>query len=472
MQRNKRVLVFAYVVADYLASLLAWFCLYLFRKFIIEGNGFNLFLPFEDSNFYVGLIIVPQIWLLTHYLTGTYTDVYRKSRLQELVRTVFVSLIGTLFIFFLLLLDDKVRKYSDYYLTFFVLYASQFLFTFLGRLLILNSAKYKLENRQVFFNTILIGSNEKANELYEDFSSRKKSLGYNFVGYIALQSDSKNKLTQNLKSLGEINALEKVIDANKIEEVIIAIESNEHHQLNSILNTLADKNVYVRIIPDMYDILSGTVKMNSIIGEAFIEIPPSLLAEWERITKRWFDVLLSILALLLSSPLLVYVAVKIKLSSKGPIFYKQERLGQYGKVFSILKFRSMYTNAEEQGPKLTTDDDPRVTPVGKWIRKYRIDEFPQFLNVIKGEMSLVGPRAERSFFAEKIIALAPHYKHVLKVKPGITSLGMVKYGYASTVEEMVKRLKYDVIYIENMSIVLDFKILIYTVMTVVYGRGK
>jgi lipopolysaccharide/colanic/teichoic acid biosynthesis glycosyltransferase len=170
--------------------------------------------------------------------------------------------------------------------------------------------------------------------------------------------------------------------------------------------------------------------------------------------------------------LLVYVAVKIKLSSKGPIFYKQERLGQYGKVFSILKFRSMYTNAEEQGPKLTTDDDPRVTPVGKWIRKYRIDEFPQFFNVIKGEMSLVGPRAERAFFAEKIIALAPHYKHVLKVKPGITSLGMVKYGYASTVEEMVKRLKYDVIYIENMSIVLDFKILIYTVMTVVYGRGK
>ncbi len=132
----------------------------------------------------------------------------------------------------------------------------------------------------------------------------------------------------------------------------------------------------------------------------------------------------------------------------------------------------MYANAESAGPQLTTENDTRITPIGRIIRKYRIDEFPQFINVIKGEMSIVGPRAERKFFADQIEKRAPYYTHVFRVQPGITSLGMVKYGYASTVDEMIKRLKYDIIYIENMSIALDFKIMIYTVLTIVYGRGK
>ena len=470
---NKRKqLIWLYIASDYGSSLLAWYCLYIFRKIVIEGQAFHFSLPFQDSQFFVGLIVVPQIWLLLHYISGTYVDLYRKSRLQELVKTAFILLLGTLVIFFLLLLDDQVRRYSDYYLTFFVLYSAQFTYTFIGRILLLNHAKETLRKKQVGFNTLIIGSNQNANEIYEKFSAKNNPFGYRFVGYIRLNGDTPNRLTSEIKELGTLGDLEKVVNSYDIEETIIAIESNEHHQLNDIINQLADKNVYIRIIPDMYDILSGTTKMNSIIGEAFIEIPPTLLAEWQQITKRWFDVIASVIALILTSPLLIYVAIKIKLTSKGPIFYTQERLGHYGIPFHILKFRSMYTDAEEQGPKLTADDDPRITPVGKWIRKYRIDELPQFINVIMGEMSLVGPRAERKFFADQIVLQAPYYKHIFKVKPGITSLGMVKYGYASTVEEMVKRLKYDIIYIENMSIVMDFKIIIYTVLTVVYGRGK
>jgi lipopolysaccharide/colanic/teichoic acid biosynthesis glycosyltransferase len=208
------------------------------------------------------------------------------------------------------------------------------------------------------------------------------------------------------------------------------------------------------------------------VGEAFIEIPPLMLSEWERITKRWFDIVASMGAIVLSLPVTVPVAIKIWLTDRGPVFYVQERLGQYGKPFRMIKFRSMYHNAEHDGPKLTSENDPRMTPVGKTIRKYRIDEFPQFINVIMGDMSIVGPRAERKFFADQIVKIAPHYRQVFKVQPGITSLGMVKYGYASTVDEMVKRLKYDIIYIENMSIMMDFKIMIYTVLTVLYGRGK
>lgn len=460
------------MVSDYLSSLAAWYCLYMFRKVVIEAQPFELGQPFQDNQFFAGLFIVPEIWLFLHYISGTYIDLYRKSRLQEVIKTTVVILVGAILIFFGLLLDDKVRRFTDYYLTFAVLYIAQYTLTLSGRIILLNRAKANLRAKRFAYHTLLIGANQKAAELYEEFSAKGNTFGYTFCGYLRLNGETHNKVTKELQQLGTISDLERIVDEQQIEEVIIAIESHEHHLLNDILLVLADKKVYIRIIPDMYDILSGTTKMNSIIGEAFIEIPPVVLSEWQRITKRWFDVIGSIGALIFTSPLLLYVAVRIKMSSKGPVFYTQERLGQYGRPFQILKFRSMYTDAEQHGPKLTTDDDPRITPVGRWIRKYRVDELPQFINVLRGEMSIVGPRAERRFFADQIVQQAPYYRHVFKVQPGITSLGMVKYGYASTVEEMVKRLKYDIIYMENMSILMDLKVIIYTVLTVLYGRGK
>lgn len=471
--KERKQKIWWYVINDYLASGLAWYCLFLFRKTIIEANPFSFTLPFSDSNFWVAMLIVPELWLLFHYLTGTYFDLYKKSRLQELGKTFIVSFIGSIIIFFILLLDDYVRKYSDYYLTFFVLFAFQFLFTTTGRTLILNYLKKTIRNGKVGFATLMIGSSGKANELYEELKAKEESFGFHFTGYLELNGAKQNTLTKELKQLGNLSTLEKVLDDNpEIEEVIIAIETSEHPQLNDILNRLADRNVTVRIIPDMYDILSGTVKMNHLIGEGFIEIPPTLLNEWERITKRWFDVIASAMAILFTLPVSLYIAFRIWWTDKGPVFYTQERLGQYGKPFHILKFRSMYLNAESNGPQLTSENDPRITPIGRIIRKYRIDEFPQFINVLKGEMSIVGPRAERKYFADRIARVAPYYRHVFKVQPGITSLGMVKYGYASTVEEMVKRLKYDIIYMENMSFMLDLKIMLYTVLTIIYGRGK
>jgi exopolysaccharide biosynthesis polyprenyl glycosylphosphotransferase len=461
------------VLSDVAASTLAWYLLFLFRKVYIEGIPFSPALPFSDNNFFAGISTVVVLWLMFHYLTGTYIDLYKKSRLQELAKTFIVTFFGAIIIFFLLLLDDRVRRYSDYYLTFMVLLSLQFLFTILGRILLLTKVKSNIAKGKVGFNSLLIGSSGKANELYEEMKAKERSFGFHFIGYLELNGASKNTLTTELPELGKLHDLEKVIEANpEIEEVIIAIESSEHPQLNNIINRLADRNITIRIIPDMYDILSGTVKMNHAIGEAFIEIPPHLLNEWEKITKRWFDVMASLFAILITLPFTLYIALRIKLTDGGPVFYLQERLGQYGKVFRIYKFRSMRVGAESNGPQLTSENDSRITAIGQTIRKFRIDELPQFINVLKGEMSIVGPRAERKYFADRIIKTAPHYRHVFKVQPGITSLGMVKYGYASTVEEMVKRLKYDIIYIENMSIALDFKIMIYTVLTVVHGRGK
>lgn len=471
--RKRKLILGWYVFSDYVATVLGWYCLFLFRKTFIEGHPFNFETPFLDNNFWVAMLIVPELWLLFHYLTGTYTDLYKKSRLQELGKTLVVSFVGSILVFFLLLLDDFVRVYSDYYLTFVVLFSFQFFFTFLGRSILLHLVKKNIATGQVHFATLLIGSSQKATELYQEIKKNKGAYGFKIIGYIELNGSTQNILTQEQKELGKLNQLELILNENhEVEEVIIAIESSEHYLLNDILNRLADRNVTIRIIPDMYDILSRTVRMNHAIGEAFIEIPPLLLNEWERITKRWFDVCASVFALLVTLPVTLFVALRIKLTDGGPVFYMQERLGQYGRPFRIFKFRSMKINAESSGPQLTTENDDRITAIGKVIRKYRIDELPQFVNVLKGEMSIVGPRAERRYFANRIINLAPHYRHVFKVQPGITSLGMVKYGYASTVEEMVKRLKYDIIYIENMSVMLDFKIMVYTVLTVINGRGK
>lgn len=470
-QRKKKI--WWYVAGDYVASVAAWYCLFLFRKVVIEANPFNLQLPFSDNTFWIAMLVVPMVWWLFHYLTGTYFDLYRKSRVQELGKTFIVSFLGCIILFFTLLLDDYVRKYSDYYLTFFVLLFFQFLFTATIRMLILNALKAQVRRGKVGFATLMIGSSGRADELYKEVKEKKESYGFKFIGYLQVNGSTTNTLTTELKNLGRLNELERVMDAHPdIEEIVIAIESSEHPLLKDILTRLADRKVTIRIIPDMYDILSGTVKMNHLVGEGFIEIHPFVLNEWERITKRWFDVIASLGAIIATCPVWLFIAFKIWWTDKGPVFYTQERLGRYGKPFRIIKFRSMYINAEQAGPQLTTEDDPRITPIGKFIRKYRIDEFPQFVNVLKGEMSIVGPRAERRYFADRIIQVAPYYRHVFKVQPGITSLGMVKYGYASTVEEMVKRLKYDIIYMENMNLIMDLKIMAYTVQTILYGRGK
>ncbi len=464
--------MFLYGCADLISAMLAW-ALFYYGRARGEGKTFNEGV-IDDHNFWYGLVIIPLAWVIFYWIFDRYQDIYRLSRFTTLIRTFFLSLAGVIIIFFTLLIDDTVDDISGYFHSFIRLFLLHFSITAFIRMIILTMASRRLKAGRITYSTIIIGGNQKAFELYEDIRTRKKSLGNRLIGFIESETNGPQALEGHLPSLGKLTQLSAIIPQYEVEEALIAIETSEHNKLKGILDTLFDFNeeVLVKIIPDMYDILLGTVKMNYLYGAVLIEIRQGLMLNWEKLLKRGLDIIISLLGLIVLFPAFIYIGLRVRLSSRGPIFYSQERVGLNGKPFQIIKFRSMHPGAEGATPQLSFDGDERCTPWGAVMRKWRLDELPQLWNVLIGEMSLVGPRPERRYFIDQIMLQAPHYKHLLKVRPGITSWGQVKYGYASNIDQMLQRLKFDILYIENMSISLDIKILFYTILIVLQGKGK
>ncbi len=472
-KRLQRLQIIKFIFFDFLAAALAWF---LFINILSANNGFafNKFKEqlFIQENLILGLIVIPFFWLLLYYLSGSYKNVFRRSRLGQFGQTIFTTVIGVLVIYFVILLDQAVSASKGYYQSLVLYFALHLFFTSIFRFILSTRISRKIHKRIIGFNTIIVGSQKRAIEITKELESQKKSAGNKLIGFVNVSDHDEYPMEAYLPRLGSFDEVVDIIQKYNVEEAIIAMETRENKKISRILTDLYSTDVVVKIIPEMHDILLGSVKMTSIFGTPLIQIQSGLMPAWQQSIKRFIDIVVSIACLILLSPVFLVTAIIVKLTSKGPVFYKHERIGRHGKPFMMHKFRSMYVDAEKNGPQLSCADDPRITPFGRFMRKVRLDEIPQFYNVLRGYMSLVGPRPERQFYIDQIIKKAPEYKLLQKIKPGVTSWGQVKYGYAENVDEMIERLKYDLLYLENMSLAVDFKILIYTALIIAQGRGQ
>ena len=464
-----------YVITDGITSCFVWICICLYRQHLIHQNfSFSQIITYNHHFFIKSFLSFPLFWVLFFTVMGSYKySLYTKSRLTELTNTIIECSVGCAVIFFLIFLNDGADDYLYYYKVFFAYVFFQTAFTYSGRLLVLTLVKRQLAKGWFTIKTLFIGNSHKASDIYKMLTAKRQVSNISTVGFVSAESFSSNGLSQYLPKLGTFSDVEAIIDKEHIEQVIVALDKTELKSQQNLLARLSEKDIAIKIAPDNFDILAGSVKTKNVMGATLIDISTSLMPAWQENVKRAIDVFSSIASFILLSPLLCFVALRTKLSSPGSIFYTQERVGYKGKPFIIYKFRSMYMDAEENGePQLSSDHDARITPWGKVMRKWRLDELPQLWNIIAGDMSLVGPRPERKYYINRIMQFNPYYKYLLKVKPGLTSWGMIQFGYASSVEEMLERMQYDLLYIKNISLLVDFRIMLYTIRIIMMGKGK
>lgn len=464
---NKNTLFQKYIIFDMLAALIVWFGFVVFRKAVNDIQIFDtirILMPRFD--YLSTLILFPFCCVFVYYLSGFYLNPLKKTKISLVFSTLISSLIISVSVFFVLKLGDVLVSFQYFYFSMLVLFGLLFFVTYIFRNIIFSQIQRNYKTKKWTINTLIIGNGTNAKKIADDIE--KYSPQNTLIGFVSTNQQIDVPKERVLGSMSYINS---IIENNKIQEAIVVLDNADDQKLFSIINSLYKFNIDIQFTPRLYEILTGVAKINKLEMSPLVSITDSSMSDWEASVKRFFDIVISFISIIILSPFLLYFIIKIKRDSKGPVFYRQERIGRFGRPFKILKFRTMYLGAENGVPKLSSADDDRITPFGRILRKYRIDEIPQFWNILKGDMSLVGPRPERRYYINQIIEDAPYYCLLYKIRPGLTSWGPIKIGYSDSVEKMIERLNFDIIYMENMSLFTDMKILVYTIEIIFKGKG-
>lgn len=463
---NKTLEKILIVMADVITINLAFLAYFYFK---VQSGWFLLL---TEPSFLLPMVVIYFYWLLIFTFVGMYRTWFAASRFDELSTLFKATFVGIFILFFVILYDDYVHGVSSANrFLIFIYWGLLLVFVGIGRMVIRSTQRKLLVKGIGRRNTIIVGFNSKAKNIMDSLK-HYRALGLDAKAFVAVEPENKDENYKNNKVEGGIEDIAKIVDKYNAKEIIISLEKHEDDVLFQVIAECEDKKVGLKIVPDLYDIISGQARTTQLYGFPLIDIMPQLMPEWEKKVKRMLDIFVSLVILIATLPVFLITAVTIKLDSKGTVLYKQKRSGLNGEEFFIYKFRSMFQDAEKKsGPVWSQKDDPRTTRIGGFIRKVRIDELPQIINVFKGEMSLVGPRPERPYFVEQLSKEIPLYKRRLRVRPGITGWAQVKHKYDETVEDVKEKLRYDLFYIENISLRMDLKILFRTIFTVLFGKG-
>ena len=454
---------FMQVLADLLALTVSFLAYQAVRKVMLPTSTHT----FSISDIVVVATVVALAWMIVFWLGGLYRDYYIRSPFEEAFVVLKVTFVVSL-LFYLVIYVDSPQDYQKSPRFVFVMYwlfVSGFVT--IGRMVARAIQSYLRSKGTIQLRTLLVGSGKRVLQLLADIRN-ERAWGYNVVGVISTD----NVEVAGIPILGSLAELGKVLEQSNVQEMLITMDHTDHNELLSVVAKGADVGCSVKIVPDMYEIVSGQARTQQMYGAPLIHVNPELMKPWEEAAKRILDIVISLLVLLIGLPVWITIGLIVALTSRGPVFYKQNRVGRNGLVFVMSKFRSMYVD-ENRAQTWTEKNDPRVTPFGRFIRKTHLDEIPQLWNVLRGEMSLVGPRPEQPHFVEKFSTLLPYYRRRHKVRPGITGWWQVKAkSNSESVEEIESRLRYDFFYIENISFMLDIEILVRTVFVMFTGHGR